>query len=78
MLFRSLLYLALRTSDTLSLTVGDVREKYRINFKEEKTGKTKVIEIHPDLREEYEEYTKNKADDEPLFPSQMKDTKQVK
>lgn len=75
MLFRSMLYLALRTSDTLDLKVVDVRGKYRLNFKEMKTGKTKVIEIHPELLPEIEEYVLGKADNEPLFPSQMKDKK---
>lgn len=73
MLFRSMLFLALRTSDTLDLKVGDVRGKYKLNFKEMKTGKTKIIEIHPKLLPEIEEYVKDKEDSQPLFPSQMKD-----
>uniref|UniRef100_C5DB39 Integrase family protein n=1 Tax=Geobacillus sp. (strain WCH70) TaxID=471223 RepID=C5DB39_GEOSW len=72
MLFRCMLYFALRTQDILSLKVKDVRGKYQIYFKEQKTGKTKIIEIHPDLRPELEEYTQNMADDDWLFPSRIK------
>lgn len=72
-MFRSFLYLGLRTQDILSLKVKDVRGKYRINFKEKKTGKTKIIEIHPSLIEDFDEYVKDKGNEEYLFQSQMRD-----
>jgi len=72
MLYRSMLYFGLRTQDILSLKVGDVKGKYQIHFKEQKTGKTKIIEIHPDLLPELHEYTRDKEDEGWLFPSQIK------
>ncbi|MFF5401162.1 tyrosine-type recombinase/integrase [Peribacillus butanolivorans] len=69
-LFRSMLYLALRTQDILSLQVEQIRGKYQIHFKEQKTGKTKLIEVHPELQREIEVYTKNMEDTDYLFPSQ--------
>jgi len=72
MMFRCMLFFALRTQDILSLQVKDVRGKYQIYFKEQKTGKTKIIEIHPDLVGELEEYTANMKDEDWLFPSQIK------
>ncbi|WP_220775419.1 tyrosine-type recombinase/integrase [Bacillus sp. BML-BC060] len=72
MLYRCMLFFALRTQDILSLQVKDVRGKYQVYFKEQKSGKTKIIEIHPDLVPELEEYTKNMEDEDWLFPSQKK------
>jgi integrase len=72
-LLRSFLYLGLRTQDTLTLRVKDVRGKYKIHFKEKKTGKTKIIEIHPSLIPELEDYVRDKEDDDFLFRSQMRD-----
>jgi len=72
MLFRCMLFFALRTQDILRLKVGDVRGKYQFYFKEQKTAKGKTIEIHPDLLPEIEEYTKGMDDEEWLFPSQIK------
>lgn len=72
MMFRCMLHFALRTQDILSLKAEDVRGKYQIHFKEQKTGKTKIIEIHPDLLVELEEYTANMKDEDWLFPSQIK------
>lgn len=71
-LFQTFLYLGLRTQDTLKLKVGDVRNKNRIYFKEMKTNKTKIIEIHPNLSRVFEEYTQGMSDIDYLFPSQMK------
>lgn len=72
MMFRTFLYLGLRTSDTLSLKVKDVRDKYKIHFKESKTRKVKIVEIHPSLQTDFEAYTKDKDDEEYLFKSTMK------
>ena len=37
-----------------------------------KTGKTKIIEVHPDLSGELAEYTKDMENEDWLFPSQIK------
>lgn len=70
-MFRSFLYLGLRTQDILNLKVKDVRDKYRIHFQEGKTKKKKIIEIHPNLQKDFAEYTRDKDDEEYLFKSQM-------
>jgi len=68
-LFRCMLYLALRTQDIIDLKVGDVKGKNRIVVKETKTRKRKYVDINPDLLKELADYTEFKGDDEPLFPS---------
>lgn len=72
-MFRCMLYFALRTQDILTLQVKDVRGKYQVYFKEQKTSKTKIIEIHPDLVPELEEYTKNMDEEDYLFKSRKGD-----
>ena len=57
----------LRISDILALNVGDVRGKNYIQIVEKKTGKFKKFPINAKLKPMFEEYTKGKAADEPLF-----------
>ena len=71
-MFKCFLYLGLRTQDLLSLRVKDLRHKARFIFKEQKTNKTKVIEIHPELSEVLEIYTEKMDEDDPLFASQKR------
>ncbi|EOQ04687.1 hypothetical protein KOY_04862 [Bacillus cereus VDM021] len=72
-MFRCMLFFALRTQDILTLKVKDIRGKYQIHFKEQKTNKTKIIEIHPSLLPELEEYTKNMDEEDYLFKSKKGD-----
>ncbi|MGH0680966.1 tyrosine-type recombinase/integrase [Bacillus luti] len=73
-MFRCMLFFALRTQDILTLKVKDVRGKYQIHFKEQKTSKTKIIEIHPDLVPELEAYTQNMDEEDYLFKSKKGDS----
>ncbi len=57
----------LRISDILSLNVGDVRNKTHIQLVEKKTGKFKKFPINAKLKPMFEDFTKNKNPDEPLF-----------
>ena len=57
----------LRISDILRLNVGDVRGKTHIQIVEKKTGKFKKFPINSKLKPMFEEYTKGKRSDEPLF-----------
>ena len=57
----------LRISDILRLNVGDVRGKTHIQIIEKKTGKFKKFPINSKLKPMFEEYTKDKYSDEPLF-----------
>ncbi len=57
----------LRISDILSLNVGDVKGKNYIQITEQKTGKFKKFPINSKLKPMFEEYTKGKNQDEPLF-----------
>lgn len=57
----------LRISDILSLNVGDVKGKNYIQITEQKTGKFKKFPINNKLKPMFEEYTKDKENDEPLF-----------
>lgn len=57
----------LRISDILRLNVGDVRGKTHIQIIEKKTGKFKKFPINSKLKPMFEEYTKDKHSDEPLF-----------
>lgn len=60
---------ALRISDLLRFKVGDVRNKSHIELKEQKTGKLKRFPLRGNLLALIEEYIKNKADSDYLFPS---------
>ena len=57
----------LRISDILALNVGDVKGKTHIRMFEKKTGKFKKFPINAKLKPMFEEYTKNKNPEEPLF-----------
>lgn len=62
----------LRISDILALNVSDVRGKTYIQIIEKKTGKFKKFPINAKLKPMFEEYTKGKNPDEPLFVSIFK------
>lgn len=57
----------LRVSDIVALNVGDVKNKTHIQIIEKKTGKFKKLPINAKLKPMFEEYTKDKNIDEPLF-----------
>lgn len=57
----------LRISDIVALNVGDVQNKSYIQIIEKKTGKYKKFPINDKLKPMFEEFTKGKASDEPLF-----------
>ena len=57
----------LRISDILALDVCDVKEKTYIEITEKKTKKFKKLLINSKLKPMLNEYTKNKANNEPLF-----------
>ena len=59
----------LRISDILKLKVADVKGKYHIELKEQKTKKLKKFRINSVLKSELEEYIKLKNDDSYLFES---------
>ena len=71
---------ALRISDLLSLTLGNVRKAdgtivNKITLKEQKTGKTKEFPISDKIRAEIQaviQYYCLKDEDDPLFPSHKK------
>lgn len=62
----------LRISDILALNVGDVRGKTHIQIIEKKTGKFKKFPINSKLKPMFEEYTKGRRADEPLFKTIFK------
>lgn len=57
----------LRISDILSLNVKDVKNKNYILLTEQKTGKFKKIPINSKLKPMFQEFTKNRNENEPLF-----------
>lgn len=57
----------LRVSDILALNVGDVRMKNYIQLIEQKTGKAKKIPINDKLKPMFDNFTKARDFDEPLF-----------
>ena len=57
----------LRISDILGLNVKDVKGKSYIQIVEKKTGKFKKFPINSKLKPMFEDYTKGKRSDEPLF-----------
>lgn len=59
----------LRISDILGLNVGDVRNKSYIQIVEKKTGKFKKFPINSKLKPMFDEYTKDKDSEDPLFVS---------
>ncbi|SDN32742.1 Phage integrase family protein [Paenibacillus sp. yr247] len=60
----------LHLSDLLTLRVRDLKGKYSVTLKEEKTCKEKTFAIHSQLRESIFEYVKYMNDDDYVFPSQ--------
>lgn len=61
---------ALRISDILALTVGDVRGKDTLAIKETKTRKSKRFKLNPAIQKAIRELVPADApDDAPLFPS---------
>ena len=59
----------LRISDILNLDVSDVKGKNYINIIEKKTSKYKRFPINAKLKPLFENFTKNRALNEPLFLS---------
>ena len=59
----------LRISDILKLKVSDIRGKYYIELKEQKTGKLKKFRMNSVLKEELESYIVTKNDDNYVFES---------
>ena len=59
----------LRISDILKLKVSDIRGKYYIELKEQKTGKMKKFRMNSVLRSELENYIVTKNDDNYVFES---------
>ena len=59
----------LRISDILKLKVSDVRGKYYIELKEQKTGKLKKFRLNSILKAELENYIMTENDDNYVFES---------
>ena len=57
----------LRISDILSLNVGDVKGKKYIQITEKKTGKFRKVPVNSKLKPMFNEFTKGRDLDEPLF-----------
>jgi integrase len=62
----------LRISDLLNLKVSDVKDKYHIIIKEQKTGKEKRFMLSDQMRLEIERYIEHKGAGEYLFNSKRK------
>lgn len=62
----------LRISDILSLNVEDVKGKNYIQITEKKTGKFKKFPINAKLKPMFENFTKERQLDEPLFMTKFK------
>lgn len=59
----------LRVSDILKLKVSDVRGKFYIEIKEQKTGKTKKFILNEIVKAELAEFTADKQPDDFIFES---------
>jgi integrase len=59
----------LRISDILKLKVSDIRGKYYIELKEQKTGKLKKFRMNSVLKQELDNYISSKNEDNYLFES---------
>lgn len=57
----------LRISDILALNVGDVRGRTHIQIVEKKTGKYKKVPINSKLKPMFENFTKGRSSNDPLF-----------
>lgn len=74
-LFCTGIYSPIRITDILSLRVRDVGNKKYIYVREKKTKKENRIPINKALRKVLDDYIKDKADYEFLFPSRQKSKK---
>lgn len=66
-LFMTGVYLGRRISDILQYRVRDLRDKDHIAIEEQKTGKTILLPINPNLKKIYKEFFKGKKDYEYVF-----------
>ncbi len=62
-------FCGLRISDILSLKVKDVRKKWNIKIKQQKTGSYSEIVLNRELKKMIDAYTENKKDTEYLIKS---------
>lgn len=63
------IYTGRRIGDIRLLKIRDIKDKERIILKEEKTGKTSDIILHPHLKQIYKEYCNGKSMYEYAFPN---------
>ena len=68
----------MRIGDVICLKVTGVINKAHIVLREEKTHKTKVFSINPQLKEAISHYVDGMSDQALLFPSRQKNTQGVK
>lgn len=76
-LFAMGIYTGLRVGDILKFRIKDVHDKKFITLKENKTGKTKLIEVNPILRRILKEYTKDKNQNDFLIKSREQPNKAI-
>lgn len=62
-------YCGLRISDILNLKVKDVRKKWNLKIKQQKTGKYIEIPLNRDLKKIIDSYTENRDENEYLIKS---------
>lgn len=62
-------YEGLRISDILNLKVKDVRKKWNLKIKQQKTGKQIELVLNRDLKKIIDQYTENMNDDDYLIKS---------
>ena len=77
MLFKIGINNARRISDLLKMRVSDVRDKTHFVYKEQKTGKSITLPIHPKLKKEIETYIINMVDTDYLFMSRQSHNKPI-
>lgn len=65
------IFCGLRISDTLNLKVKDVRKKWNLKIKQQKTGKTIEIILNRELKEMIDKYTENMKETDPLIKSRV-------
>lgn len=68
-MFKLGIYSGYRISDIIKLKVRDLKGKDYFQTKENKTGKTRKIMIHPEFKKELDAYLVNKKNDEYIFGS---------
>lgn len=64
-------YEGLRISDILNLRVKDVRKKWNIKVKQQKTGKTIEMVLHRELKKIIDQYTENMDGNDYLIKSRI-------